>query len=367
MTSREEIRTRIRGRQVPPGPPAYPKSGSVPKELSRAGVCQRPFAALQLIKDYDGTLYVSPCCLSWMEDQEFKPRVTDVSGIREFWSGPFMEDLRESVRSGSYKYCSQDRCPYLSSGNVAISLPSSVSAVPLVPAMLEYGAEVSCNLACPSCRNGPRFDNLKDPHIPISELLGMGITHFSANGSGEFFMSKNLLGFARVFTSSAFPNIRGIRLITNGTLLSEEMWRSLSEDFRKIVEGILVSIDSSSELVYGTVRKKAKYSDLMRNLQFLGEAHHNGEIPELEFSFTVSSDNIIDLPSFVSFSHDLGVKQLRIDNIQDWGHLGVRYREKAIHDPLHPNHSMYVSSVGDALEKAKVLGIKLVGSACSPA
>ena len=171
MTSREEIRTRIRGRQVPPGPPAYPKSGSVPKELSRAGVCQRPFAALQLIKDYDGTLYVSPCCLSWMEDQEFKPRVTDVSGIREFWSGPFMEDLRESVRSGSYKYCSQDRCPYLSSGNVAISLPSSVSAVPLVPAMLEYGAEVSCNLACPSCRNGPRFDNLKDPHIPESCTL----------------------------------------------------------------------------------------------------------------------------------------------------------------------------------------------------
>lgn len=364
MSTRASILDKIRGRSlVAPLSNVYPASVGDTKNLGSRGVCRRPFTSLQLVKDYDGSLYVTPCCISWLHDGDFKPKVSSAADIKEFWTGRFMEDLRKSVQDGSYRMCSQERCPYLASDSISKHMSMDIPDGKSAPSAIEYSAEISCNLACPSCRSGPRFDHPTDSNIPVQDLLALGISHFSSSGAGEFFMSRQLLDMARNFRKHQYPALKSIGIISNGTMFSESEWKQLSPDFKNLIRFLVVSIDAASKTVYSVVRKGARYDDLMKNLQFLCEKHHSGEIPEMSFSFTVSSDNVADVLSFLRFANDLGVHSIRLDNIQDWGHLGSGYASKAVHLEGHPSHNQYYDTIEAARVLATELGIDLIGSA----
>ena len=330
-----------------------------PKQIDPAvGVCRRPSTTLRVFRNIDGTLHALPCRPEWMEDPGFKPRIHTLRDIQDFWNGVFMEKLRESVSSKDYRYCSSTRCPYLSTGSVADSVPDTVANGVLSPSVLEYGADINCTRGCSVCRTGQRSDCTNDIDVPLCEMLDMGVSKMVANCGGEFFVSRRLISFARTFHSSRNPNLRDIVLVTNGTLLDKEMWFSLSEDFRSTVSSVVVAIDSSAEISYNLNKSHDRSSRLRGNLVEIGALRALGEIKDFSMSFSVSSDNVVDLLGFISLAGSLSADSVRVNGIVNKDLLGLRYREKAIHLPDHPNHHLYAQVVAEARAGAERLGIK---------
>lgn len=322
-------------------------------------VCPVPFTQLQIYQDG----WVSPCCYSWLPS--YIGNVNEKS-LLEMINGPQAAKIQDSVRDGTYRFCSLELCPelsrYLAHGQRGDLIPVDIADSELAnrrkKLWINLAYDRSCNLACPSCRSEFILYRTKDmpeslrvTHERVKQSLkelsneGYQIT-LGVTGSGDPFASQlyyDLLGSFQGDANLSF------HLQTNGVLMSPGRF---VPSIRDLTEAVSISVDAVTEETYRKVRKGGSFSALMKNLSWFDNAITAGEFPRLRWwclNFVVQKDNYQEAAQFAKWALEFKSRpSIWFNLIADWGHLpSSEFKLKAVADQAHAEHLAFLKCFTD--------------------
>ncbi len=254
-------------------------------------ICITPFVYLEAHKNG-----IYSCCPSWLPN-----KISNLENIETAWESEELKKVQESIIDGSYKYCSKTECPYLSellmNGNKPRGFIDksnfNVNNYKKGPTNINFAFDRSCNLSCPSCRNvaimadGSELEFIDNTINKIVNVYGKNIKMLYLSGSADPFASKSIRKLLLNFDKKKFPNVNQIHLHTNGLLLNEKMWNSLSH-IHHLIKTIEVSIDASNAETYKVIRRGGDWNMLIENLNFISKCE---SIKKVRTSFVVQDTN----------------------------------------------------------------------------
>jgi len=180
---------------------------------------------------------------------------------------------------------------------------------------------LNCNHLCPRCPHGmgitPRGDAYNMKFETLKKIIdegsekGLGSVVFTG---GEPTLHPEFLKFIRY---TAEKNIPDIAVITNGSLLTDEIIDGMIESN---VTRVNISFDSTSEEVYKKVRGVDDYNKVLSNIRrLISRRKELGSLlPLLSISFVLSEDNAGELDGFIDMWGDIadgGIKIYPYKNI----------------------------------------------------
>lgn len=326
-----------------------PRPAQAPNTQTR--ICPYPFARLDV-----GPAEFVPCCYGWLTDEFYAIPAGD-----DPWNGPAATELRRRVLEGDYRYCKRDVChrplytlgeleQLVESSNEAALSPANYEAIkrgdvvlPDGPSGMAMVADPRCNLACPSCRSSkitkldPYYEQQVTHAERLLELYRHDVRALKMAGNGEVFFSPFLRKLLKEISSTTYPSLNRIHILTNGTYMTAETFEKLrpGTDF---IQSIVVSIDAGTAEVYREVRG-GDWESLVKNLEWVASEREKGLFPEFGLSFTVRAANFRTMPEFVELGNRLGVSWISFSKFTRWGDMGiVDYDAEAVHEPSHPLH-----------------------------
>ncbi len=306
--------------------------------------CSRPFEWFEVHPD--GSVFV--CCPAWL-----KRSVGNLlqQSLDEIWNGPLAQELRKSIHNGSFHNCSKKRCPHLLTQSPPVGPPGSIadrrvqaaltnnsSVLDYLPPQLNLCFDHSCNLACPSCRSAilqARDDDLQQAE-QISEILLKELIPsaevITLSGFGDPFGSPTYLRMLRQLDCSCHPQLRQIRLHSNGQLLSEQMWQSLP-NLQQLISEVEISLDAATAATYQINRPGGDFGRLLENLQFLSRQHC-----ELTLSMVLQQNNWRELEQLLELAENCNAK-IYLSQLVNWGTFSSQeFQRRAVHLPQHPEN-----------------------------
>lgn len=319
--------------------------------------CESPFVKFETLMD--GT--VAPCCSIWTQQ-----RLGSLDGqtFEQIWNSASSQAMRASILDGSYRYCNKLRCSMI----IDDELPKRDEVTdPALRAVIEEGRtelaegprwlflahDVTCNLACPSCRGGilaadeaqeRRFEVIqRDVFQPL--LNAEGEVLISVSGQGDPWSSPHYRSILR-YMSDHDVNAK-LNIHTNALLMSEGRWAQYPglEKYRAIVD---VSIDSCTPWVYEVVRRPGTWAKLYPNLQFIARKRAADEFAEFHLNATIQLDNYHEMPALIELAKTLGADSMRLYMMQNTGgHLKRHYERKNIGSAKHPLHLAFLETLRD--------------------
>lgn len=310
--------------------------------------CHVPFTDLHI--DLNGDIHC--CCPGWLPTilgNLFK------STIDEIRSGLIAEEIRRSVSDGDFRFCTN--CAYLPNmqGPISESPPpwflEKMASKNIHMLLLDY--DLSCNLACPSCRTGmissPSDTTIKIHEIVLSSGLLLKTDHILLSGSCDPFASKLYWQLLR-----DLPTINPllyVHILTNGLLLDESRWTALGATQDRIL-GITISVDAATPETY-KLNRGGSWDRLWRNIGFLRQLRRNGQQFRLSLNYVVQDNNfreLILLPQLVS---DYEIDQVNVYFLSNWGTYSASdYQNRAVHLTSHEHHAEFVSVMENELLSA---------------
>ena len=321
-----------------------------------AKFCDSPFIKFETL--IDGT--VAPCCSIWT-----KKRLGHLErqSFDEIWNSKDAVEMRESILDGSYRYCNKQRCTRILEDTLddraAVVDPDMRAAIDGHKTVLDHGPkwlflahDLTCNLACPSCRGGlmgadeaqeARFTKVEE-NVFFPLLSGDGAVTLSLSGQGDPWSSQHYRSILRHLADHDV-NVQ-LNLHTNALLMSEQRWNSYRglEKYRPLVD---VSIDACSPWVYAVVRRPGKWEKLEPNLRFIAARRRAGIFREYHINATIQLDNFHEMPALVDFAEDLGADSVRLYMMQNTGGHLVDFAAKNIGDQGHPLHLAFLETLRD--------------------
>lgn len=337
--------------------------------------CTMPFIRLNCVWR---ELY--PCCESWLVNA--KKFASSLVLKKSYWKSDKMDEFRRSIVNGSYQYCS-DTCPFKSDHDnpnnhlfkslneirqiypvyVSEAIESFINdpngRFSISPYEIGLSYDVTCNLACKSCRPSV----VSESHTLTSAYESRVAPHFEdagvvyMSGDGDPFASPYYFGLLKNDIRDKFPKATEIWLQTNAVLLNEDKWNQIHEYNRNIIKQITISIDASTKETYEKVRG-LHFDRLLKNLEFIRSLKDQGIVNRLITSFTISSLNISDVLGFIDFSKSYGFDKIEYWCVKDWGRR-CDYKSLMIHIPSHPEHSKYIEVITQ-LRDVAVPGINIL-------
>lgn len=319
--------------------------------------CDSPFIKFETLMD--GT--VAPCCSIWTEQ-----RLGQLDGqtAAEIWNSPAAQAMRDSILDGSFRYCNKLRCSPIINDALpkvdAVADPAMRAIIDEKRVVLDSGPrwlflahDVTCNLSCPSCRDGiqaadetqeRRFDVIeRDALRPL--LNARDPVQLSLSGQGDPWSSPHYRSILRYLADHDL-NI-DLRLHTNALLMTEQRWADYAglEKYRALVD---VSIDACTPWVFETVRRPGKWEKLMPNLRFIAAKRARSEFREFHINATIQLDNFHEMGAFIALGQSLGTDTTRLYMIQNTGgHLAPDYTRKNVADEHHPLHLAFLETLRD--------------------
>lgn len=335
-------------------------------------ICVNPYIYTEIHHDKQ-----TFCCPEWLEEY-----IDTKENYRDNWYSKKANAIRKSVTDGSFKYCSQSKCPHLStlinSGEVPSTSPIKFKnkhslSLDSGPKDVKFIFDSACNLACPSCRvdfiknSEVIYSNSKIEIKKISDAYGKSIERITMSGTGDPFYSTAFFEFLENIDKNEYPNLKYIHLHTNGILWNERNWEKIKKA-HPYIKSAEISIDASSKETYEIVRRGGNWDLLQKNLQFIKNID---SLESISFSFVVQKQNYFEVLDFYymikeifSDFFDNDTKNILVSyyKILDWGHLPKEvYRDIAIWDgnnekaqevieygkkltaldPLHIVHNLY--------------------------
>jgi MoaA/NifB/PqqE/SkfB family radical SAM enzyme len=101
-----------------------------------------------------------------------------------------------------------------------------------------------------------------------------------------------------------------------------------------------VSIDAARADTYERLRRPAKWSLLMKNLELMAGMRRAGSIRRLQVNFVVQEENYREIPEFVELGARMGVDSIWLQRLTNYGAYGEAAFAKAdITSPAHPQHA----------------------------
>lgn len=314
-------------------------------------ICLKPWRELDVHFGHASKrLNPFPCCPGWTAPEFvlWEPVGEDI------WTGSKMQAMRDSVLSGEFKWCgSAERCPHIAAGSLSPVDRLSKQEKYLLseenirqgPRILIVSFDRNCNLSCPSCRTGivrESYEALYE-ELRYKTTTWKNLEEICMSGAGDPFASPELLEWLRTFKKSEVPSLKRVSILTNGVLLNERMWASMSEDIRTLTEvKLTVSVDATNAYSYSKVRRGGDFYKLINNLWFFSYLRREGRISFFRINIIIQRDNYKDLPDFLDLGKRLGCDQISLRHIEDWGLGDERgYLDKAVHLPGNPLHEDY--------------------------
>lgn len=181
----------------------------------------------------------------------------------------------------------------------------------------------NCNLKCPMCRSGEKYDPAYNLPLNVLDKLAaevIPLTHIvDLRGWGESTMLPWFSDTIDMFTQYR-PQLR---LVTNGQVNRSVVWEKLMRAHAMVV----VSCDAATPELFTHLRgggRLARLKDSVRELVRLRD-YYNVPDRNVEILTVVSAANLGDLPGIISMAAELGVRKVTFNPIQtassDCNHL----------------------------------------------
>jgi MoaA/NifB/PqqE/SkfB family radical SAM enzyme len=310
-------------------------------------VCGVPFNSLEI---HNNQYFV--CCPSWL-NVSFK---RDEYALNEIWNSEPVQEIRESILDGSFKYCNKELCPFLSklvnygipSGPIGLKGPNLDFKKVIknnTPDVLMMNFDRTCNYKCPSCRvdliveNSEGVKRVEKTIEDIDNYYSANVKTLYITGSGDPFVSVGFRNYLRNFNPKKYPKLQGIHLHTNASMWNKEMWDSMT-NIHKYVHSCEISIDAGTKETYeNKTRLGGNWDNLINNLNFIST------LPiSVKTSFVVQDCNYMEMELFYDLMYSIFKNNVNVffGKITNWGTFSDgEFKLKQVWDINHPEHIQF--------------------------
>lgn len=319
--------------------------------------CEAPFVKFETL--IDGA--VAPCCSIWTKQRLGH---LDRQSFAEIWNSNSAQAMRESILDGSYRYCNKSRCTLITEDALPLRddvtdpgmrkvIDEEITEMADGPRWLFLAHDITCNLACPSCRSNligadevqqARFQTIEE-NVFRPLFNSDGEVTLSISGQGDPWSSPHYRSILRYMADHELNTKLNIH--TNALLMTEARWNQYGglAKYKPLVD---VSIDACSPHVYEYVRRPGKWERLLPNLQFIARGRAEGLFSEYYINATIQLDNFHEMGALMDFGASLGADNVRLYMMQNTGgHLAPEFAHKNVADAAHPLHAMFLEALRD--------------------
>ena len=306
-------------------------------------ICRRMMEWIQII-DYKGN--VRSC--SWLNNNIIG--CLSDNTMKEIYHSEHANELREKLSCGDYSDCIVDACPYLAMNTIEDNLVE-IDEVPEFPEKLCLAFEEVCNYRCTSCTTPHVMSKMNRSEVEkgydlIEEKLRDVLPHvktISANGRGEFFVSKRTLKMLSEWRPLAPKEEITVEIESNGSLFDEEHWKQI-ENIGQYNVRVAITVMSFDEATYQILSGcKLSISQIENNLRFIKKLREQGTINYFEIATVVQERNFRTLPEFTRRCvEEFGADYVRLRPYAPWGSQEPHIEWfMNVRNPLHPYYNEY--------------------------
>lgn len=295
------------------------------------------------IQIYNADGLVREC--SWIYDGWIGNLIDN--SLPELYHGKAAEKLRERLLKQDYSQCSVDECPYLMTGEIRDN-QTELGVLPEYPEELYMAFENVCNYQCKSCivhdmLKGKTKEELEHNYDIIEERIREALPYvkrISANGMGELFVSKRILGLLSEWKPLAPAEECSAALETNGALFDEEHWKQI-ENLGQYYLHVSITVMSFDEPTYQRLSGvNYPIERIENNLRFVKSLREKGIVNFLEIATVVQLENFRTLPEFSRRCiEEFGADYVRLRPYDNWG--GQNEIEEFFMNLRNPKHPLY--------------------------
>lgn len=260
----------------------------------------------------------------------------------KIWNSEIAVDIRKNALEGKYPYCTHNICPKIT--NPEEYFPPKKddykSIMQRGPIFVAFYLGEACNAKCIFCRDNIKIETKEkteeykkifySAYYPILK----DVKTIQISNTCEIFYSDFFKEIIKKITEE-FPQIK-FRIITNGTLLTEENIKQLNLE-NKISE-LYVSINAATAKTHQKISRINAWKNLTKNLDYIKN------IPSIQnnlhFTFVVCKHNYKEMKNFVKFAEKYNAKISfwEIRNHQN-NSLENDYYELAVHLKEHKENN----------------------------
>lgn len=323
------------------------------KDLKIFNTCPRPFDTILI--DKKGSCYACECT-SWLPQSIGNLHLQPLS---EIINSKMHQHLQESVTDNTYRYCNENQCSYIKSGAVQNVNNKQIKH-------LRLAIDDSCNLRCPSCREGLIFYSaFEDPrHNPKDLRLKQRVEEYKKRvkladkinswlvweqnpiqvhigSDGDPFASH----IYRYFMEHT-PKRNNIKysILTNG-LMFESYHTKIPHVINNLQE-LGVSVDGASKETYEILRKSAKWDNLNRNLEVIAKIKQEKGFRFI-LHFVIQKENYHEMEKMIDLGEQYGADRVWLNKIENWNTFD-NWEEQNIFAPTHSDnvdYNLYLNTV----------------------
>lgn len=309
-------------------------------------ICERALNFIQII-NAEGT--VRNC--SWLYDGGVIGKLSEAS-MEEIYNSEEAKLIRKMHFDKDYSNCNPNACPYVANNNVD-EYSLDVDVVPRLPQELHLAYENVCNYRCvtctiPSCmeHNRGRQDILEQQYNHIDTELKKVlpyVKHLAANGQGEFFVSKHIMGLMQNWEPNYPVAECKATIETNGSLFNEKNWKKV-DNLNRFNLQVSITVMSFEEEAYQYLSgTKLPVSNIIDNLRFVKELRERGIINHLELATVYQEGNFRTLPEFSRRCiEEFGADYVRLRPYEPWVDPGLDDWMKDVRNADNPYHGEFL-------------------------
>ena len=129
--------------------------------------------------------------------------------------------------------------------------------------------------------------------------------------------------------------------------LLADRWHTIAPAHDRIYR-VKMSIDAATPATYETLRRGAKWSDLVRGLDLVRTLRESGRLAEFEATFVTRATNFRDVPAFVDLAIDHGATHVQFILLRQWPHIADdEFQRENLAHPDHPLRAEFEAILQD--------------------
>ena len=308
--------------------------------------CPHPFENFEIYKD--GSVFSCNCT-----QVPFPIGNAHTQSKEEIWQSPVAKAIRGSILDGSFRFCSPMTCWQRFNLPKKSEQPERWAALQRIgvegvqpPKHLNLSYDLSCNLSCPSCRNGQimatheerqKLERVRD-RIVLPLLEDRTAESVYITGSGDAFGSPHFRSVLKVLCDPKYAHV-AITLGTNGQLITPRLW----EEFQPLharFQDITISIDGATPATYERLRRGSTWEKLLRTMGVLEGARRTGVIRRIMVNMVVQEENFLEMRGLIALCQAWAVDGIRFYRIRQWGNVAPgTFMTSDVSNPLHARNA----------------------------
>ncbi len=278
------------------------------KDLQIHKSCARPFDTVLI--DKMGSCYACECT-SWLPQSIGNLQVKSLSDILD---SDVRVHLQSSILDGTYRYCNNHQCSYLRNMKFYQQREPQIKH-------LRLAIDDSCNLRCPSCRDGLIFHkegSAYDLGIRLADSINDWLHDYDhpikvhIGSDGDPFASHVYRHFME--QTPERDNIK-YSLLTNA-LMFKEFHHRIQNVIRNL-DDLGVSIDGASRDTYEKLRLGGRWEKVNENLECIAELKNKHNF-KIGLHMVVQADNWHEMDDMLALGHKYGADRVYFNKIEDW-------------------------------------------------